>query len=196
MEADWEVELGGGAPVIEPQWLGFLDLRLSPESAHQLQEAAQIPRLAEVLIRLNADRSPVWTSKCDVWTVGEFDPDELDSPHEQALHAVACYVDLLPKGDEQWVTPAATAAWCGDICTTLKACPMCCCRADLVVRHAMVSPERTEFGITAYVTACGPTPGNACDVLAAALAALADSLTSGAPADTAASQLQYGDVGE
>ena len=27
MEADWEVEVGGGAPVIEAFWPGFVDLR-------------------------------------------------------------------------------------------------------------------------------------------------------------------------
>lgn len=190
MEADWEIELGGGAPVIEPFWRGFVDLRFSPESAHRLQEVAQLPRLAEVLIRLNAGGSPVWTSKCDVWSVDEFDPDELDSPREQALHAVACYVDILPKGDQQWATSAATTSWCRNICTILQACPMRCCRADLVVRHAMLPPERTEFGITAYVTACGPTPRSAFHVLAVALAALADSITSGASAETAAAKLQ------
>lgn len=190
MEADWEVELGGGAPVIEPHWPGFVDLRLSPKSAHGLLEVAQLPRLAEVLIRLNADGSPVWTSKCDVWTVGEFDSDELDSPQEQALHAVACYVDLVPRGDQQWGTPAVTTAWCRNICSILQACPMRSCRADLVVRQVMLSPERTDFGITAYVTACGPTPRSTSHVLAVALAALADSILSGARPETVASKLQ------
>ena len=190
MEADWEVELGGGAPVIEPLWPGFVDLRLSPESAHRLQEIAQLPRLAEVLIRLNGEGSPVWTSKCDVWTVTEFDPDELDSTREQALHGAACYVDLLPKNDQQWVTPAATNAWCRNLCRILQACPMRCCRADLVVRRSALLREPIDLGITAYVTACGPTPRSALGVLAAALAAMVDSITSAAPAETAPSKLQ------
>jgi len=46
MEAAWEVELGGEAPVIEAIWPGFVDLRLHPEQAWQLPEAAQLHALA------------------------------------------------------------------------------------------------------------------------------------------------------
>ncbi len=31
MEADWEFEVGGDAPVIEAHWPGFVDLRQNPE---------------------------------------------------------------------------------------------------------------------------------------------------------------------
>ena len=30
MEADWELEIGGDAPVIEAHWTGFVDLRADP----------------------------------------------------------------------------------------------------------------------------------------------------------------------
>ena len=30
MEADWEVEIGGGAPVIDACWDGYVDLRFNP----------------------------------------------------------------------------------------------------------------------------------------------------------------------
>jgi len=67
MEADWEVEIGGGAPIIDACWDGLVHLQTAPERAAELPEAADLPRLAEALVRLNAPRSPVWTSKCDVW---------------------------------------------------------------------------------------------------------------------------------
>jgi hypothetical protein len=187
MEADWEIELGGGAPVIEPKWPGFVDLQRNSEGAYRLQEAATLPRLAEVLLRLNGGGSPVWTCKCDLWTVSEFDRDELDSPQEHGLHAVACYVDILQRSDRQWDTPAATALWCAKICALLKGIRLRCCRADLIVRHAALSAGQTNLGITAYVTACGSTAPGATQVLATALAALADSITSGTPPETAAS---------
>ena len=41
MEADWEFEVGGDAPVIEACWEGFIDLRKTPERARQLPEAAR-----------------------------------------------------------------------------------------------------------------------------------------------------------
>jgi len=45
MEADWEVEVGGGSPVIEALWPGFVDLRLYPERIGEIQEAAGFRRL-------------------------------------------------------------------------------------------------------------------------------------------------------
>jgi hypothetical protein len=176
MEADWEVELGGEAPVIEALWPGFVDLRLYPERAWQLPEAAQLPGFAEALVELNAVASPVWTSKCDLWPAvepSEFDPDELDAPTGCAAHAVGCYIDLLPKSDRQWKLPATAATGCKRVCSLLRAVPLCCCRADLVVRRAFIAPDQMHLGITAYLTACGPSSAEAAQTLQAALAAFA-----------------------
>jgi len=184
MEADWEVEVGGGAtvpaaPVIEALWPRFVDLRTIPKRAWQLPEAVQLPAMAETLIRLNAVASPVWTSKCDFWpevTPGEFDPDELDAPPGSATHAAACYIDLLPRGHHQWHTPAQAADWCKGLCSGMRTVPLRCCRVDLVVRQALISPGRMDLGITAYLTACGPSPAEAKAGLKNALAAFADAL--------------------
>ena len=54
MEADWEVEIGGGAPVIDACWEGFVDLRETPNEAFHFSEAQQLIVLAEVLKTLNA----------------------------------------------------------------------------------------------------------------------------------------------
>ena len=81
MEADWEFEIGDGAPIIEAAWAGFVDLRRTPERVNELPEVAACPFLAESLVQLNASGSPVWTSKCDFWPEVEqddFDPDELN----------------------------------------------------------------------------------------------------------------------
>jgi hypothetical protein len=42
------------------------------------------------------------------------------------------------------------------VCTVLRAVPLRCCRVDLIIRRAFITPatERT-LGITAYFTACG-----------------------------------------
>jgi len=176
MEADWEVELGGGAPAIEAQWPGFVDLRLHPERAWQFSEAAHLPALAEALANLNALTSPFWTSKCDLWQVvdlAEFDPDELDAPAGCSAHAIACYIDLLPKGGRQWTLPAEAAAACKRVCSLLRAVPLRCCRVDLVVRRALIAPGQKELGITAYLTACGPSSAEAAQTLEVALAAFA-----------------------
>ena len=41
MEADWEMEIGGSAPVIDAFWAGFEDLRRSPERAGALPESQE-----------------------------------------------------------------------------------------------------------------------------------------------------------
>jgi len=176
MEADWEFEVGAEAPAIEALWPGFVDLRLHPEQAWQLPEAAQLPGFVEALVELNAVASPVWTSKCDLWPAiepSEFDPDELDAPPGCSAQAVRCYIDILPKGDRQWITPVMAAAACKHLCGLLRAVPLRCCRVDLVIRRALITPGQMHLGITAYLTACGPLPAEATQTLQAALAAFA-----------------------
>jgi len=176
MEADWEFEVGGDAPVIEAHWPGLVDLRQSPERAGTLPEAAQVPALAQALASLNAPGSPVWTSKCDVLPElrpDEFDPGELDASPEDAAHAMACYIDLLPSGEQEWNRPDQAAAACKHMCILLRAVPLSCSRVDLVIRRACLTPDRADLGITAYFTACGPNTRQARATLQAALAAFA-----------------------
>lgn len=193
MEADWEVEVGAGAPVIDALWQGHVDLRLAPEQASQLPEVAVLPALAHVLVALNAPASPVWTAKCDVWPVDAFDPDELDAPRDERLQAIACYIDLLPGAGLQWREPDEAANWCKGICSLIRAISLRCCRVDLVVRSAIHGPDRLDdllYGVTAYFTAAGADAAAASSVLSAALAAFADAVCPVAPPDSWESKLQ------
>jgi hypothetical protein len=186
MEADWEFEIGGDAPVIDACWPGFVDLRWRPNRTDQMQalvrslpETAQLPGLAITLEKLNSQSSPVWTSKCDFWPalgLEDFDPDELDAAIGQFAHAIGCYVDLLPRSDQQWPFPHQIAESCKGVCTSLHAVPLRCCRVDLIIRHALIAPDVMDTGITAYFTACGPTPAEASQNLQAALAAFVHAL--------------------
>jgi hypothetical protein len=176
MEADWEVEIGGEAPVIQARWAGFIDLRLAPACAGQLPEAARLPALADTLLRLNSASSPVWTTKCDVWHPGTFDPDELDAPPGERNFAIACYIDLLPRGDKPWPGPEDAVAACKSLCARLRPFVLRACRADLIVRRAFIPPGLLDLGVTAYFTACGATCADAATVLASALAAFTNSL--------------------
>ncbi len=179
MEADWEFEVGGDAPVLSAGWPGFVDLRLTPERAGDLPEAAQLPGLAAALKRLNARNSPVWTSKCDFWETPEpdgFDSDELDAPPGSAEHVVSCYLDLLPRSGHEWSDPHRTEAACKELCRLLGQVALRSCRVDLVVRSALITPDHLSLGITAYLTACGATLAEAKGALEGALAAFADAL--------------------
>jgi len=174
MEADWEVEIGGDAPVIDGCWDGFVDLRQSPDEAFQLAETEQLAGFAEVLKTLNGPDSTVWTSKCDVWAVspGDFDVDELDADPNLAVCAVACYIDLLARGNRGWSVREDAVASCKWLCLCLGRVGLSNCRADLVIRRARVAPEEWNHGVTAYVTACGPTVTDAAVRLSLALRVL------------------------
>ena len=182
MEADWEFEVGGDAPVIDACWPGFVDLRLNPERALEFDEVASFPGLAKALGCMNGAASPVWTVKCDVWRItdrGEFDADELDAPPECTAHAMGCYIDILPAGEQQWTTPHAASVACIGFCDLLRVIPRRCCRADLIVRRAFLQADMGDLaalGITAYFTACGATKKSAEGALEVALSAFASAL--------------------
>jgi len=187
MEADWEIEIGDGAPVIDACWEGFVDLRQDPERAVELPETKELMALAHALASLNGPSSPVWTSKCDVWRPEAFDADELDAPAEAAKFAVACYIDLLPVSDRPWLVPGQATDCCRKLCERFHTLRRRCCRADLVVRRAYIVPGRGALGITAYFTACGPAIEDARSALASALAIFVEALLH----EDAASTLQW-----
>jgi hypothetical protein len=169
MEADWEFEIGGDAPIIEAHWPGFVDLRADPDRASDLAEATQLPGFANALKRLNGMNSPVWTSKTDVFAPGQIDPDELDAIDEEATHAIACYVDVLMRSDRQWNFPFNAEWSCKALCVRLRDLPLRCCRVDLVVRRAHIEADSNDLGMTAYLTACGQTESYARSQLAECL---------------------------
>ena len=47
---------------------------------------------------------------------------------------------------------------------------------DLIVRRATITETSTDLGITAYLTACGPTADEAIEVLGSALGKFVDTL--------------------
>lgn len=176
MEADWEFEVAADAPVIDADWVDLVNLRKEPQRAAMLPEAAQVAGLAEALEKLNGARSPVWTSKCDVWEPEEFDPDELDAERGTAARAIACYIDLSPADGDAWATLDDIADWCRRLCGRLRDRPRRSCRVDLVIRRSVGAVEQAKLGITAYIVACGADLANAEKKLSSALAALADAV--------------------
>ena len=176
MEADWEIEIGGDSPVIDGHWSGFVDLRREPGRATFLSETCQLPALAEVLIKLNAPTSTVWTSKSDVFVPDHVDCDELDASPTGALRALACYIDLLPSEKALWMSADDVISACRQVCDRLHQIPLRSCRADLVIRRAVVDDGVESLGVTGYISAAGQDNPAAATTLAAALAAFADAI--------------------
>jgi hypothetical protein len=185
MEADWEVEIGPDAPIIEALWPGFVDLQRAPERIREIEEASRFPALADALLRLNTpvirelDSAPgslVWTSKCDIWTPQECDPDEMDAMPSEAATGLACYLDLLPRKGLVFSMLPEAESWARVLVNQLRLSKRRCCRTDLIIRKAFAANEE-GLGITAYIASCGIDSVAAAKALVQALALFVDSIT-------------------
>jgi hypothetical protein len=185
LEADWEVEVGGSAPVIEAHWPGFIDLRAQPERISDIAEATAFPPLADLLLALNSAGSPVWTSKCDVWM-----------PEPGAL---ACYVDLVPLKEGVFAEWERAEAFCRDLVNRIAPRTMpageispgrhpimvagdgsgSAASITLVVRRA-VTEQSDGFGVTAYFSADAQCLPDAATAAAAAMVAFSSALATAA----------------
>jgi len=190
MEADWEFEVGGGAPVIEALWPGFVDLRRCPERVVEIAEAVAFPPLAVMLAALNGPQSPLWTAKCDLW---EPQPDPLAGGETRA--SLACYVDLLPVEGAVFSSTRQAEAFCRAWVTRLGAVELPGCRMDLVIRQA-IAGEAEGLGVTAYLSAEGTERSAAGCTLAEGLASICRAIPAIPAPEPPDSKLQYTSVGE
>ncbi len=179
MEADWQVEIGGGAPVIDALWPGFVDLRKDPERIVEIAEAVDFAPLVALLLALNSAESPVWTSKCDGW-----EPE----PGGQAV-----YIDMLPRDGGVFPEWKQAEGFCRDMVDRLgvmklQECGLEC-SVELVVREA-VAGDAEGFGVTAYLSAKGRDGAETAKAVGALMAGFADALRPLRPAETAGSKLQ------
>jgi hypothetical protein len=192
MEADWEIEIGPGAPVLDAFWPEFIDLRSAPARIGEIEETRRFPALAETLLQLNGldsglrsdavedgRRLSVWTSKCDFWVLDpeleKCDPDEMDATPKESAIGLACYIDLLPAHGSDFAGLDCVRSWVRAKVEGLRRMTVRCCRADLVIRQAVLG-EQDGFGITAYVTACGEERNAAEKALNSALIALVNAI--------------------
>jgi hypothetical protein len=196
MECDWEVEIGAGCPVIDAAWDGYIDLRQTPGRISQIHEATHLPALRDTLTRLNSSSSPVFTAKCDVWVPDSFDADELDARPESAISGLATYIDLIPLDARLASDLNAIVDWCKRLCTQLKPRPLPACRLDAIARRSFITTDEKAFGVTLYVSACGPSAQQASQALSVALATVTDSVISLGDASQHPSKYNQSIVGE
>jgi len=186
MLADWSVECGAEDPVLVVPWknadgaTGFVDLRTNPYDFDAIPEAEQHPPLMQALRALNATRSPVFTAKCDAWTMDtdeieqlQMNLDVLSALDYETPHAGhASYIDLIWRDrslfgsfhlQEQLLHRLARLAEPLDHPDAIL---------DCVLRPALVDLNGPQegFAVSLYVKSLGPTPQAAWSEWAAALA--------------------------
>jgi hypothetical protein len=180
MEADWAVEIGPDAPSMDVPWEGFVDLRDSrAEAAERVTEAGAHPALVGVLRRLNAEESPVFTSKCDVWRVNgeEIDSDEFGARAENARFGFASYIDVVLREPGRFESFEFHELLVGRVTERLRGVELANGRVDLIVRAAEVDSS-AGFGVTVYAAGCGADEATAYAAWKAVLGAAVDATMS------------------
>jgi hypothetical protein len=175
MEADWSVALGVGDPVITVPWAAakdegggckFIDLRIDPQAIDEIEEVKKRPALRAALLSLNSNSSPLWTAKCDVWTISvaggdePYDPYEMDATPDETACGSGCYIDLLARDRALFAGFEHQERWMRQVTDRLRTIPARAARIDLVLRpaHADALPG---FAVTWFVEGCGATPQSA-----------------------------------
>lgn len=174
MEADWSVEIGPGLPVIDVAWNGFVDLRSLPERIAAIEEARRHPAIREALLALNTGGSPVFTTKCDCWTLdnNEIDPDEFATSRETAHTGFASYIDVADIEPGRFASFELHEQQARTIASALHMVDLLQGRVDVVVRAAVLR-EQNGFGLTLYAAGCGATEADARAAWQAVLSAAA-----------------------
>jgi hypothetical protein len=162
MEADWAAELGSDLPSIDIPWEGFVDLRHAPSGIRAVEEASKHPALREALLTLNSKASPVFTSKCDVWTLAssEIDPDEFDAPAENPHDGVASYIDLLQIDPGKFASFEFHELWARGLTRHLQGLTLTNGRVEFVIRAASIDLH-SGYGLTLYAAGCGADTSSA-----------------------------------
>ena len=197
MLVDWSVECAADDPVLVVPWndpsgnAAFVDLRANPYDFDAVPEAEQYLPLMQLLRVLNANRSPVFTAKCDVWIL---QPEELDHLQfslgltDVPQTGVGSYIDIV------WRDAAAFRSFHQhehQLARLVRLAATFECESaelEFILRPAVIDFDGPQEGyaVTAYVKAIGEDELMAMQEWAIALDALGE-LIRGRPA--AASRL-------
>ncbi len=168
MLSEWSAECGADDPVVVVPWaspdgaLRWVDLRDDPDALDSIPEADEFPALLAALRALNAARSPVFTSKCDAWTM---DADELAAVRmdlllddEIATAGFTSYIDFLPRERAVLVSRPRMEAVLYRLERALREQPFSLALVESVLRPAVVELDGTVaegYAVTLYVKGVG-----------------------------------------
>ena len=156
----------------------FVDLRENPYDLDHIPEAEQHPALLQALRALNANRSPVFSAKCDAWAMDEEECEalrgELDLLPPEAPCGFASYVDLICRERTIFVGFHQQEQRVVRLMRLLQPIDAPFAAAECVVRPAMVdlAGPQEGFAVSLYVKAVGTDPAHAYEQWAQALDAV------------------------
>ena len=156
MEADWYAEVGRDLPSIDIPWEGFVDLRQETSALQAIREAIDHPALREALATMNCKASPIFTAKCDAWTLSgsEIDPDEFGSLAADARCGFASYIDILLVDRGKLASFEFHERWVRRLTRHLQNLALSNGRVEFVIRPAHIESS-SGYGLTLYSAGCG-----------------------------------------
>lgn len=184
MLVEWSAECGADDPVLVVPWSDpagsarFIDLRENPYDLDHIPEAELHPPLMQALRALNANRSPVFTAKCDAWIM---DAEELGAMQFElnlpdAPHGFSSYIDLIWRERTLFVSFHQQEQRLQRLARLLDPLDFSYAAVDCILRPALddVSGSRTQegFALSLYVKALGTDAAHAYEHWSRALEAV------------------------
>lgn len=167
MLSEWSAACATDDPIIDVPWsspdgdLRWVDLRTDPQALDEVTEADEYPALLAALRSLNVSRSPVYSSKCDVW---EMEEEELSAlrmemllEDDVAAAGVSCYIDLVFRERSLFASRHRSEQALHRMDRMLRELPHSLAAAECVLRHAVTDFGTVQEGyaFTLYVKGVG-----------------------------------------
>lgn len=186
MFREWSAECGADDPVLVVPWSSaedpancrFVDLRENPYDLDRIPEAELHPALMQALRALNAPRSPVFTAKCDAWSMDAEALaamcDDLELQAAEAVCGFASYIDLVWRERAVFVSFHASEQRLTRLARLLEPLDVPYGAAECVLRPALldIAGPAEGFAVTLYVKAVGTDAAHAYEQWGVALAAV------------------------
>lgn len=181
MLAEWSAECSAEDPVLVVPWrdpsgsASFVDLRANPYDFDAIPEAERYPQLMHALRALNATRSPVFTAKCDAWTLDEAELNvlqfDLDGDSSSSTSGFASYIDILARDRGIFASFPRHEQMLRRLVRNASTLEQPAAALDFVLRPALIDFEapRQGFSISVYVKAVGHDSQSAFHAWAAGL---------------------------
>jgi hypothetical protein len=191
MLVEWSAECGADDPVLVVPWSAaaddptvphFVDLRENPYDLDHLPEAELHPPLMQALRALNANRSPVFTAKCDAWPMQaeelEHTQINLDMTPTEAPFGFASYIDLVWRERPLFVSFHQQEQRLHRLSRLLEPVDIPYAAIECILRPALVdlTGPQEGFSVSLYVKALGTDSAHAYEHWSDALGAVVTQL--------------------